>query len=251
MKNYITSVSKWIETFYPYYMDIRDAENLDIIDKALNILFYTKLDKIEDVAIESVYLFKRNLLGSIADSGYRNTDTKITNLHKYSTPVILGRPSKPNRLKHVQDIVKYRVWCDNILSDYMFDPIDDPDSNNWEISYSESELDPISAMDEYFVCINNKIFSDMIMLKDITTVEKDYIEFDPSNIDIIQGNEYKKVCKSYNDIKETISEVKTIISTPKDNDIFKVFKEIISVKELIDIIISSCISYNNALNKYY
>ena len=99
MKNYITSVSKWIETFYPYYMDIRDADNLDIIDKALNILFYTKLDKIEDVAIESVYLFKRNLLKSIADSGYRNTDTKNTNLHEYSTPIILGRPSKPNRLK--------------------------------------------------------------------------------------------------------------------------------------------------------
>ena len=76
------------------------------------------------------------------------------------------------------------------------------------------------------MCINNKIFSDMIMLKDITTVEKDYIAFDPSNIDIIHGNEYKKLCKSYNDITETISEVKTIISTPKEMISLKYLKKL-------------------------
>ena len=229
MKDYITSEEQWIERFYPYYKDIRDTEDSDIIDKALDILFYTRFDKLEDVAVESVYMFRYNLLKSVVDSGYRNTDSKDTNLHVYSRPVILGGSSKSNSLRKVSDKTRYRIWCDNILVPN--DIPDDSDSTkevrSWEIVYSDHGADLISALDEYCLYINNKIFQEEVMLKDVTTVEKDY-----------------------SNMEETISEVKTIISKPDDNNIIKVFKDIISVKELMNIITRSCIIYDTALKNY-
>lgn len=229
MKDYITSEEQWVEKFYPYYKDIRDTEDSDIIDKALDILFYTRFDKLEDVAVESVYMFRYNLLKSIVDSGYRNTDSKDTNLHVYSRPVILEGASKSNSLRKVSDKTRYRMWCDNILV-----PNDMPDDSDptkevrsWEIVYSDHGVDLVSTLDEYCLYINNKIFQEEVMLKDVTTVEKDY-----------------------SNMKETISEVKTIISKPDDNNIIKVFKDIISVKELMIIITRSCIIYDAALKNY-
>lgn len=229
MKDYITSEEQWVEKFYPYYKDIRDTEDSDVIDKALDILFYTRFDKLEDVAVESVYMFRYNLLKSIVDSGYRNTDSKDSNLHVYSRPVILGGSSKSNSLRKVSDKTHYRIWCDNILVPNDISDDSDPtkEVRSWEIVYSDHGVDLVSALDEYCLYINNKIFQEEVMLKDVTTVEKDY-----------------------SNMKETISEVKTIISKPDDNNIIKVFKDIISIKELMNIITRSCIIYDDALKNY-